>query len=495
MAIYLGSQPIVDYYASGVLTINTDAATATADKILSPYTAYAGGVMISGTIPTKTASNITVDGDTLTVPVGYYAEAVTKTFPAGSVTVPSTNIAQSTPSMSFDTSTGVITASVAAKTLTISPNITAGYISTGTSGTVTMTASSNTYTLTIRTASNLSASGATVTVPAGYYASQCTKSVATGSATTPATTIAQSTPAVSINASGLITASVAAKTQSVTPTVTAGYVSSGTAGVITLSASSKTLQLTTKAATSYPVSTSARTIAASTYLTGAQTILALTTLNITAANIKNGVNVRVGDSGSATRIINITGTHPNFTYSAANPSGGTSGDFHAKAVKAERVAGSYNTASAGTYSYASYYLTVSGTVTNNTTNTIGMDACTITIPAGTGSVTYSCGVRHYLQEAGTTSCAFTITFTPTGGSAISLVSTSQNLGYSNNNVCQTFSGNFAWADYPGGTFTVKSVFTNTTTGLNYTFTKTSSYAGGTKYYSLYKNTSGTWRLI
>lgn len=91
-------------------------------------------------------------------------------------------------------------------------------------------------TIATKTASNLSASGKTVTVPAGYYASQYTKDVATGSATTPATTIT-SAPTISINTStGVITASNST-TQSVTPTVSAGYVSSGTAGTITVSGS------------------------------------------------------------------------------------------------------------------------------------------------------------------------------------------------------------------------------------------------------------------
>lgn len=91
-------------------------------------------------------------------------------------------------------------------------------------------------TILTKTSSDLSASGKTVTVPAGYYASQCTKDVATGSATTPATTISV-TPSISLNSTtGVISVSVSG-TQSVTPTVSAGHVSSGTAGTITVSGS------------------------------------------------------------------------------------------------------------------------------------------------------------------------------------------------------------------------------------------------------------------
>ena len=71
--------------------------------------------------------------------------------------------------------------------------------------------------------------------------------------------------------------------------------------------------LTTKAAATYNTSTSDQTIAAGQYLTGAQTIKAVTTANISAANIKTGVTITVGDANSSTRIANVAGT-----YTAAN---------------------------------------------------------------------------------------------------------------------------------------------------------------------------------
>ena len=101
-----------------------------------------------------------------------------------------------------------------------------------------------------KTSSNLTASGATVTVPAGYYASQATKSVATAT---------QATPSVSINSSGLITASA---------TQTAGYVSAGT--------KSGTKQLTTQAAkTITPTKSSQTAVASGVYTTGAVTVAAI----------------------------------------------------------------------------------------------------------------------------------------------------------------------------------------------------------------------------
>ena len=63
-----------------------------------------------------------------------------------------------------------------------------------------------------------------------------------------------------------------------------------------------------KSATTYNTSTSDQTIASGLYLSGTQTIKAVTTANIDAANIKYGVNVKVGDSNSATRIKDVTGT-------------------------------------------------------------------------------------------------------------------------------------------------------------------------------------------
>ena len=151
-----------------------------------------------------------------------------------------------------------------------------------------------------KTASNLTASGATVTVPAGYYASQATKSISSGSAKTPATTVTKN-PTISVDSAGKITASVSG-TQSITPTVTAGYVSSGTAGTITISGSA-TKQLTTKSETTYTPGTSNQTIASGTYLTGIQTIAGDS--NLVADNIKNGVSIfgvtgnYEGDGGSS----------------------------------------------------------------------------------------------------------------------------------------------------------------------------------------------------
>lgn len=144
-----------------------------------------------------------------------------------------------------------------------------------------------------KSGSDLTASGDTVTVPAGYYGSAASKAVGAGSATTPATSITAN-PTISVDSStGEISASVSAS-QSVTPTVSAGYVSSGTAGTVSVSGS-KTSQLTAKAAATYTPGTSDQTIAAGQYLTGAQTVKG--DADLVAANIKSGVTI-FGVSGS-----------------------------------------------------------------------------------------------------------------------------------------------------------------------------------------------------
>ena len=122
-----------------------------------------------------------------------------------------------------------------------------------------------------KTSSNLSASGATVTAPAGYYASSASKSVATAT---------QATPSISVDSAGLINASA---------TQTAGYVSAGT--------KSATKQLTVQAAQTITPGTSNKTIASSTYLTGTQTIKGDS--NLVAENIKSGVSI-FGVTGTQT---------------------------------------------------------------------------------------------------------------------------------------------------------------------------------------------------
>ncbi len=126
-------------------------------------------------------------------------------------------------------------------------------------------------TIPTKTSSDLTASGKTITVPAGYYASNASKSVSTAT---------QATPSISVDSNGLITASA---------TQNSGYVSAGT--------KSATVQLTTKAATTITPGTSSKTaVAKNVYTTGAITVAGDS--NLKAANIKSGVSI-FGISGTA----------------------------------------------------------------------------------------------------------------------------------------------------------------------------------------------------
>lgn len=196
--------------------------TVNSSVLVSGYTAHdAMGNAITGqlvpgggtvTLQTKSETytpTTSQQTDTITADVGYdgleEVDITVNAVPTGSVTAPA-SITGSSATVSTGTNTMTFT-----KSVSVTPNVTtAGYISSGTAGTssVSLTASVNT-----RSSTDLSASGATVTVPAGYYASQATKSVSNGTAGTPTATKGtvsnhsiSVTPSVT-NTSGYITGS------------------------------------------------------------------------------------------------------------------------------------------------------------------------------------------------------------------------------------------------------------------------------------------------
>lgn len=149
-------------------------------------------------------------------------------------------------------------------------------------GTVTVGAISSTYVgtgITRRSSSDLSASGATVTVPSGYYASQGTKSVTSGSAGTPTAT----------------KGTVSNHSVSVTPSVTntTGYITGGT-----------------KTGT-------AVTVTASELVSGSETKTENGTYNVT--NLAELiVNVSGGGTSKNTQICSAVGRATTSTYTAVS---------------------------------------------------------------------------------------------------------------------------------------------------------------------------------
>ena len=121
-----------------------------------------------------------------------------------------------------------------------------------------------------------------------------------GSVTAPST-ISGSSASVSTGTNTL----TLSKTVSVTPNVTtAGYISSGTAGNASVSL---TASVTTKAAATIYPSTSSQTIASGTYLTGTQTISAVSQTNLAAENIKSGTTISISNGNG--NIWSVLGTY------------------------------------------------------------------------------------------------------------------------------------------------------------------------------------------
>ena len=142
-------------------------------------------------------------------------------------------------------------------------------------------------------ASNLTASGKTVTVPAGYYPEQVSKDVETSE---------QATPSITVSSGGLITASASQS---------AGYVAAGS--------KSATKQLTAQAAQTITPGATDKTIAAGCYLTGTQTIKG--DANLLAENIVSGVTIfgvtgtaEAGGSGGGAQWVTVATELPNAMY-------------------------------------------------------------------------------------------------------------------------------------------------------------------------------------
>lgn len=329
--------------ANGTVLMDTSSVTVDAEHLVSGYTALdASGQLITGTAEISGGSAIVVTetpdshGGTVmeitavdlsqdTVAPQYLLQGYTAHNRMGQAIT--------------GTASGGGTISLQSKSATPTESEQTITADTGYDGlsSVTVGAISKTYVgsnISRRSSSDLTASGATVSVPSGYYAEAASKAVSSGSATTPSTTITAN-PSITVSSAGLITATVSGS-QSITPTVSAGYVSSGTAGTVSVSGSD-TEQLTVQAAkTVTPTKSSQTAVAAGRYTTGAVTVAAIpaeyittTDATATASDINSGVTAYVDG-------VKVTGTQVIQTYytgsSAPSASLGNNGDIYLEVV-------------------------------------------------------------------------------------------------------------------------------------------------------------------
>ena len=252
---------------------------------------------------TYTLGDVTVDP----IPSQYIIPTGTKSITANGTGIDvtsyaSVDVAVPGSSPNLQNKTKSYTPSETAQSETVSAD--AGYDGLGTVD-VSVDAISSTYVgsgITRRDSTDLSASGATVSVPSGYYESNESKAIASGTAKPP-TTISGSQATLSTGTNTI----TLQKTLNVTPQVSPGYIASGTQDSVLVSLNASVP--TQAAQTLYP-SSSDQTIQSGRYLTGNQTVKAVAvSSNLIASNIKDGVTVTVGDSADPDRILSVTGTY------------------------------------------------------------------------------------------------------------------------------------------------------------------------------------------
>lgn len=107
---------------------------------------------VGSNITTRTSLDLSASGSVVTAPAGYYQSAATKNISTGTAATPATTISI-TPSISVNTSTGVITATASGSQF-VTPTISVGYVSAGTSGKITVNGS-NTSNLTTQAAATI----------------------------------------------------------------------------------------------------------------------------------------------------------------------------------------------------------------------------------------------------------------------------------------------------------------------------------------------------
>lgn len=138
----------------------SDATLDNAANLPSGVTAYADGVKYTGTAAANDSDDLTVSGATVTAPAGFYGAAASKSVASGSATAPASI---SGTSASVSTGSNTITLS---KTVSVTPSVSAGYVSAGTAGNSSV---SLTATVTTKAAATITPGTSDQSIAAGTY--------------------------------------------------------------------------------------------------------------------------------------------------------------------------------------------------------------------------------------------------------------------------------------------------------------------------------------
>lgn len=152
--------PLSGSEGNAVFVDTSDATLSSNASLPLNVTAYADGVKYTGSAAQNTSSDLTVSGASVTAPAGYYASNASASVASGSATSPATI---SGTSASVSTGTNTLTLS---KTISVTPTVSAGYVSSGTAGnsSVSLTAS-----VTTKAAATITPGTSNQEIAAGTY--------------------------------------------------------------------------------------------------------------------------------------------------------------------------------------------------------------------------------------------------------------------------------------------------------------------------------------
>ncbi len=152
--------PLAGGGGNAVFVDTSDATLNDADYLPLGVTAYSDGTKYTGTAAENDSSDLTVSGATVTAPAGYYSSSASASVASGSAT-PTSSLSGTSASVSTGTNTLTLS-----KTISNSPQVTAGYVSSGTAGNtaVTLTAS-----VTTKAAATITPGTSNQTIASGTY--------------------------------------------------------------------------------------------------------------------------------------------------------------------------------------------------------------------------------------------------------------------------------------------------------------------------------------